>query len=128
MAEFLTKVSLQTKEPLGFKPCIVWPENYLKGAIAMMDLSDIETGLDTLNASVQMLTTGLVQLSGALQQQTNMLVHQTGLLTEIRALLTAEPEGESPLIATLRQLVEVIEAQSLTLGRIEASIAQQGMR
>lgn len=94
----------------------------------MLDLSDVESRLDDLNEVFGIMLEGFKPRDATMGNHTKILVHQTALLTEIKAILTAEPEGESPLVTVIKQLVEAVDGQSTILLRLETAIAAMGSK
>jgi hypothetical protein len=62
--------------------------------------------------AIHSLTAGCGELAGAIANQTQLLV-------EIKQAVTAEPQGESPLVALLKRLVDLGEANAAALARLE---------
>ena len=91
-----------------------------------MDLSDVELRLDSMNEVLGILVEGFKQRDQTMANHTAILVHQTKLLTEIKAILTAEPEEESPLLMVIKQLVHVVDGQTAILNRIEKALTKPG--
>ena len=88
----------------------------------MLDLSDVEIRLDNMNEVLGILVEGFKQRDQVMANHTAILIHQTKLLTEIKAILTAEPEEESPLIVLIKQLINVVDGQTAILNRIEKAL------
>jgi hypothetical protein len=77
--------------------------------------NDVTEGLLDIRETIQILTAAMVRMNGALE------IH-TELLKEVLQAVTAEPEGESPIVVALQRLLEVGEDNSVTLARIEQSV------
>jgi hypothetical protein len=94
----------------------------------MLNLSDVETRLDDINDVLQSLLEGFRDRDKVLLNHTHILVHQTKLLAEIKEILTAEPTEESPLVTVIKQLVCVVDGQTVILHRLEKAVAKLGMK
>ena len=81
----------------------------------MSDSSEVTEGLLDISETIQILTAAMVRMNGALETHTE-------LLKEILQAVTAEPKGESPIVVALQRLLEVCEANSVALARIEQSV------
>jgi hypothetical protein len=94
----------------------------------MLNLSDVETRLDDINEVLQNLLEGFKDRDKVLVNHTRILVHQTKLLTEIKEILTVEPTEESPLVTVIKQLVRVVDGQTVILHRLEKAVAKLGVK
>lgn len=94
----------------------------------MLNLSDVETRLDDINDVLQTLLEGFKDRDAVLGNHTHILIHQTKLLTEIKELLTTEPTEESPLVTVIKQLVHVVDGQTVILNRLEKAVAKLGTK
>lgn len=63
------------------------------------------------------LTAGCGQLAGAIETQTQLLI-------EIKEAVTAEPQGENPIVSLLKRLVDLGEANAAALSRFEQAMAR----
>ena len=81
----------------------------------MSDSNEVTECLLDIRETIQILAAAMVRMNGALETHTE-------LLKEILHAVTAEPEGESPIVMALQRLLEVGEANSVTLARIEQSV------
>jgi hypothetical protein len=82
-----------------------------------MDETELTDAMLEAHDAIRALTAGCQQLAGAIGNQTQLLV-------DIKTVVTAEPEGPSPIIQLLQTLVSVVEANAATLTRIEQAIAR----
>ena len=80
--------------------------------------AELTAHLTDVKDAVAAQTAGLMKLLGILATQGEML-------KQILAAVTAEPEGDSPLLETLRQLVAAVQATGEALHRIEGAIVQR---
>ena len=94
----------------------------------MLNLSDVETRLDDINDVLQSLLEGFKDRDKVLVNHTQILVHQTKLLTEIKEILTAEPTEENPLVTVIKQLVHVVDGQTVILNRLEKAVTKLGQK
>ena len=81
--------------------------------------------ITSVSESLDILIQGLRAMVGGLENHTKILTHQTGQLDDILDILTREPEGDSPLVETLKALVEAVGKQTDMLVRIEAAMARR---
>ena len=81
----------------------------------MSDSREVTEGLLDISETIQILTAAMVRMNRALETHTE-------LLKEILQAVTAEPKGESPIVVALQRLLEVCEANSVALARIEQSV------
>jgi len=77
-----------------------------------MNEAELTEAVLEMRDAIHTLTAGCRELAGAIETQTQLLV-------EIKEAVTAEPVGESPLVALLKRLVELGEANTATLARLE---------
>lgn len=82
----------------------------------MTDAELTEAVLEMRDA-LHSLTAGCGQLAGAIETQTQLLV-------EIKEAVTAEPQGESPIVSLLKRLVDLGAANAAALSRIEQAMAR----
>jgi hypothetical protein len=82
-----------------------------------MDTEELTDALLETQDAIRILTAGCQELAGAIGTQTTML-------TAILEAVTAEPEGESPIVVLLKRLVEVSEVNAAALNRIEQAVAR----
>jgi hypothetical protein len=82
-----------------------------------MDSEELTDAMLEAHDAIRALTAGCQELAGAIGNQTQLLV-------EIKEAVTAEPEGENPIVALLKHLVELGEANAAALARIEKSTAR----
>jgi hypothetical protein len=76
---------------------------------------EVTEGLLDVKETIQIRAAAMVRMNGALETHTE-------LLKEILQAVTAEPEGESPIVVALHRLLDVGEANSVALARIEQLI------
>ena len=79
---------------------------------------------DRILAQVTDLREGVGMLNGGLLKMLQIQAQHGAMLKEILAACTAEPEGESPLVKLIKQLVASIEGQAASLERIEAAVTK----
>lgn len=77
-----------------------------------MDSEELTEAMLEMRDAIHSLTAGCGELAGAIGNQTTLLV-------EIKEAVTAEPLGESPIVALLKRLVELSESNAAALARIE---------
>jgi hypothetical protein len=82
-----------------------------------MDSDELTDAVLEMRDALHTLTAGCGELAGAIENQTTML-------TAILEAVTAEPQGESPIVTLLKRLVEVSEANAAALARIEQAAAR----
>jgi hypothetical protein len=84
-------------------------------------MTDTETAdeLADIKSAIESQTAGLVRMLGVMATHTDML-------KQILAAVTAEPEGEGPIVTALKQLTKIAEANRETLGRIDKSLRGVG--
>ena len=80
----------------------------------------LDQELIDVKQAVEAQTAGLLRLLGIIATHGKML-------EAILAAVTAEPEGESPLVGTLKQLVTAVQANGEALHRIEGAIARRSL-
>jgi ABC-type antimicrobial peptide transport system ATPase subunit len=80
----------------------VMPMNEVELTEAVLEMRD----------AIHSLTAGCGELAGAIANQTRLLV-------AIQEAVTAEPQDESPIVALLKRLVELSEANAAALSRLE---------
>ncbi len=76
--------------------------------------------LTDIKQAIASQTAGLMKLLA-------VLVTHGEMLKAILAAVTAEPEDESPLVATLRSLVTAVQANGEALHRIEGKICNRAL-
>lgn len=77
-----------------------------------MNDADLSEAVLEMRDAIHSLTAGCGALAGAIETQTKLLV-------EIKEAVMAEPAGESPLVALLKRLVDLGEANAAALSRLE---------
>jgi hypothetical protein len=77
--------------------------------------NEVTEGLLDVRETIQILAAAMVRMNGTLETHTE-------LLKEILQAVTAEPTGESPIVVALQRLLEIGEANGVTLARIEQSV------
>lgn len=82
----------------------------------MMTDEDIANALHDVKDAVDALTAGLMKML-------DVMARQGAILDEVRAAVTKEPDGKSPLVEAVEQLVKNAETQNLALARIERAVA-----
>ena len=73
-----------------------------------MNDAELTDAIMEAHDAIRTLTAGCQKLAGAIENQTQLLV-------EIKEAVTAEPQEESPIVALLKRLVELSEANAAVL-------------
>ncbi|PPQ34241.1 hypothetical protein [Rhodopila globiformis] len=82
-----------------------------------MDSEDLTDAVLEMRDAIHTLTAGCGELASAIENQTKLLI-------EIKEAVTAEPQGESPIVSLLKRMVELSEANAAALARIEQAMAR----
>jgi hypothetical protein len=82
-----------------------------------MDGEELTEAVLEAHEAIRALTAGCQELAGGIGNQTQLLV-------EIKEAVTAEPQDENPIVALLKHLVELNEANAAALARIEKAAAR----
>jgi hypothetical protein len=77
-----------------------------------MNEAELTEAVLEMRDALHSLTAGCSELAEAIATQTKLLV-------EIKEAVTAEPRGENPIVALLKRLVELGEANAAVLARLE---------
>jgi hypothetical protein len=83
-----------------------------------MTNEELAAGMTEVKQTVEAQTAGLLKMLGVLATQTSML-------KDILAAVTAEPEGESPLLQALKKIAAILEWQSAKLEHIENTMEKE---
>ncbi len=82
-----------------------------------MNDAELTDAVLEMRDALHSLTAGCGELAGAIETQTKLLV-------EIREAVTAEPQGESPIVTLLKRMVNLGEANAAALARIEQAMVR----
>jgi hypothetical protein len=85
-----------------------------------MTNNELAAGLTEVKEAATAQTAGLLKMLG-------VLATQTAMLKDILAAVSAEPEGESPLLRALKQIAATLEWQSVKLEHIENKMEKTGL-
>jgi hypothetical protein len=77
-----------------------------------MNDAELTEAVLEMRDAIHTLTAGCGELAEAIETQTKLLV-------EIKEAVTAEPRGENQIVALLKRLVELGEANAAALARLE---------